>query len=54
MSAQNGYGGNGTTRYWIDKRIGIWDMDDLGLDFEYEADPSYNVDLLNEALKEQQ
>ena len=54
MSAQNGYGGNGTTRYWIDKSIGIWDMDDLGLDFEYEADPSYNVDLLNEALKERQ
>ena len=54
VSAQNGYGGNGTTRYWIDKSIGIWDMDDLGLDFEYEADPSYNVDLLNEALKERQ
>lgn len=54
VSAQNGYGGNGTTRYWIDKTVGIWDMDDLGLNFEYEVDPSYNVDLLNEALRERQ
>ena len=54
VSAQNGYGGNGTTRYWIDESIGIWDVDDLGVDFEYEADPSYNVELLNEALKERQ
>ena len=54
VSAQNGFGGNGTTRYWISESIGIWDMDDLGVNFEYEADPSYNVDTLNEALRERQ
>lgn len=54
VSAQNGFGGNGTTRYWISESIGIWDMDDLGVNFEYEADPSYNVDMLNEALRERQ
>lgn len=54
VSAQNGFGGNGTTRYWLSESVGIWDMDDLGLNYTYEVDPSYNVELLNEALKERQ
>lgn len=53
VSAQNGFGGNNTTVYYLGNS-GFWNWDsfDLDIDVDITADKSFNISLINEAIAE--
>lgn len=54
ISAQNGFGGNSISVYYLDQSLGFWNWDsfDIDLDVSITPDSSYNIELINEAIAE--
>ena len=52
VSAQNGFGGNSTTVYYLSPSLGFWDWDSLDIDIDISPDSSYNISLINQAISD--
>lgn len=54
ITAQNGFGGNGTEVYFLSDSLGFWNWDSLDIDLDVEINPddTYDIQLINEAIAE--
>lgn len=54
VTAQNSFGGNNTTVYYLSESLGFWNWESLDMDMDISISPdsSYDLNLINEAIKE--